>query len=127
MGAPFGRVLVGVVGLGVVGIGVGMAVKGVRHDHADDLETQGMPTGLRRPAGKIGVVGLLRRGAVLALIGAFLVRAAVLFDPAEAKGLDAVLQTVAAQPYGKVLLALAVLGILAHAVWSSVETRYKRL
>ena len=37
------------------------------------------------------------------------------------------LQTVAAQPYGKVLLALAVLGILCYVVWSSVETLYKRL
>ena len=127
MAAPFGRVLVGVVGLIVIGVGVAMAVKGVKHDHADDLETGRMPTGLRRPAVKIGVVGLLGRGAVFALVGLFLVRAAVLFDPSEAKGLDAVLQTVAAQPYGRVLLALAVVGILAYAVWSSVETLYKTL
>ena len=127
MEAPFGRVLVGVLGLVVIGVGVAMAVKGIKHDHADDLETHRMPNGLRRPAVKIGVVGLLGRGAVFALIGIFLVRAAVLFDPSEAKGLDAVLQTVAAQPYGKVLIGLAVLGILAYAVWSSVETLYKRL
>jgi hypothetical protein len=127
MAAPFGRVLVGVLGLVVIGVGVAMAVKGVKHDHADDLETGRMPTGLRRPAVKVGVVGLLGRGAVFALIGLFLVRAAVLFDPSEAKGLDAVLQTVAAQPYGKALLGLAVVGILAYAAWSSVETLYKRL
>jgi Domain of Unknown Function (DUF1206) len=122
-----GRTLVGVIGLVVIGIGIGMAVKGVKHDHADELESHRMPNGLRRPAVKIGVVGLIGRGAVFGLIGLFLVRAAVLFDPDEAKGLDAVLQTVAAQPYGKVLLALAVLGILAYAAWSFVETLYKRL
>ncbi len=127
MGAPGGRALVGLVGLAVIGVGVAMAVKGVKHDHADDLVTGRMPAGLRRPAVKIGVVGLLGRGAVFGLVGLFLVRAAVLFDPSEAKGLDAALQTVAAQPYGTVLLALAVLGILAYAVWSAVETLYKRL
>jgi hypothetical protein len=61
------------------------------------------------------------------VIGPFLERGAVLFDPNEAKGLDAALQTVAAQPYGKLLLGLAVLGILAYAAWSFVETLYKRL
>lgn len=127
MSAPFGRTLVGVLGLVVVGVGVAMAVRGVKHDHADDLETARMPSGLRRPAVRVGVVGLVGRGAVFGLIGVFLVRAAVLFDPSEAKGLDAVLQTVAAQPYGKVLLVLAVLGILAYACWSFVETLYKRL
>jgi hypothetical protein len=127
LAAPFGRVLVGVLGLVVVGVGVAMAVKGIKHDHAEDLETHRMPAGLRRPAVTVGVVGLIGRGAVFALIGAFLVRAAVLFDPSEAKGLDAVLKTVAAQSYGKVLLALAVVGVLAYAAWSSVETLYKRL
>jgi Domain of Unknown Function (DUF1206) len=127
MSATGGRTLVGVIGLVVIGIGIAMAVKGVTHDHADELETGRMPAGLRRPAIKIGVVGLLGRGAVFALIGLFLVRAAVEVDPAEAKGLDAVLQTVAGQPYGRVLLGLAVLGILAYAVWSFVEALYKRL
>lgn len=127
LAAPFGRTLVGVLGLVVVGVGVAMAVKGIKHDHAKDLETHRMPAGLRGPAVTIGVVGLIGRGAVFALIGVFLVRAAVLVDPAEAKGLDAVLKTVAAQSYGKVLLALAVVGVLAYAAWSSVETLYKRL
>ena len=105
---------VGACGLVVIGVGVAMAVKGVKHDHADDLETTAC-----RPAapagGHVGVVGLIGRGASSVLSACSCVRAAVLFDPAEAKGLDAVLQTVAAQPYGKVLLALAVVGILAYA------------
>jgi hypothetical protein len=127
MAASGGRVLVGVLGLVLVGVGIAMAVKGVQHDHADDLDTGRMPTGLRRPAVKIGVVGLLGRGAVFALLGLFLVRAAVLFDAAEAKGLDAALQTVVQQPYGRVLLALAVLGVLAYALWSFLQACYKRL
>ena len=86
-----------------------------------------MPAGLRSPAVKIGVVGMIGRGAVFVLIGLFLVRAAVRFDPRQAKGLDAALQSVAAQPYGQGMLALAVVGVLAYAVWSFVEAAYRRL
>ena len=122
-----GRIVVGVLGLVLIGLGIAMAVKGVKHDHTEKLQTSRMPAGLRSPAVKIGVVGLVGRGAVLALVGMFLVRAAVLFDPREAKGLDAALQSLAAQPYGKGLLALTVVGVLAYAVWSFVEAAYRRL
>ena len=69
---------------------------------------------------------LVGRGATFALVGAFFVRSAVQFDPDEAKGLDAALQTVAQQPYGRVLLSVAVVGVLAYALWSFVEAAYRR-
>lgn len=127
MAATGGRWLVGLGGLVAIGIGIAMAVRGVRQDHADKLESWRMPAGLRRPAVRIGVVGQIGRGAVFTLIGAFLLRAAWLFDPEQAKGLDAALATVSQQPYGKALLALAVLGVLAFAIWSFVEALYKKL
>ena len=122
-----GRALLGVLGLVLVGVGIAMGVRGLQHDHADKLQTSRMPAGLRSPAVKIGVVGLLGRGAVFVLIGAFLVLAAVRVDPREAKGLDAALQSLAGQPYGQGLLALAVVGVLAYAVWSFLEAAYRRL
>lgn len=122
-----GRTLVGVVGLVLVGLGIVMGVRALQHDHADKLMTSRMPSGWRSPAVTVGVVGLLGRGAVLALLGVFLVLAAVRFDPSQAKGLDAALQTVAVQPYGQGLLALAVVGVLAYAVWSFIEAAYRRL
>ena len=122
-----GRTLVGVLGLVLVGVGIVMGVRGLQRDHADKLQTSRMPAGLRTPAVKIGVIGMIGRGAVFVLIGLFLVRAAVRFDPRQAKGLDAALQSVAAQPYGQGMLALAVVGVLAYAVWSFVEAAYLRL
>jgi hypothetical protein len=127
MAASGGRWLVGLAGLAVLGIGAAMIVKGVRQDHAEELESWRMPSGLRRPAVRVGIVGQIGRGTVVGLVGVFLLRAAWQFDPREAKGLDAVLASVAAQPYGQVLLALAVVGVLAFAVWSFVEALYKRL
>ena len=127
MAATGGRWLVGLAGVVLVGLGLAKGWKGVTEDHADELEHRRMPSGLRSPAVKVGIVGLLGRGAVFVLLGGFLVRAAVLFDPQEAKGLDAALATVSQQPYGKVLLALCVLGVLAYAAWSFLEALYKRL
>jgi hypothetical protein len=55
------------------------------------------------------------------------VRAAVQFDPEEAKGLDAALQVLSQQSFGRVLLLAAVVGMLGYALWSFVEAAYRDL
>lgn len=127
MSYPGGRLAVGVVGLVVVGVGVYFVVKGLRRKHSECLEHYRVPSGLRRPAVLVGAVGYVGRGVTLGLVGAFLVRAAATFDPDDAKGLDAALQAVVAQPYGRVLLGLTVVGLLAYALWSFVEAAYREI
>jgi hypothetical protein len=51
----------------------------------------------------------------------------VTFDPDKAKGLDEALKTLAGQPFGEVLLLVAVAGLLSFAAWSFVEARYREL
>ncbi len=122
-----GRTAVGLVGLVLLGIGAFLVVNGLRRKHAECLEDYRVPRRLRRPAILVGAVGYVGRGATLGLLGAFLVKAAVQFEPKEAKGLDAALQSVAAQPYGRVLLGLTVLGVLAYALWSFFEAAFRDL
>lgn len=122
-----GRSLVGLIGLVVFGIGVYLAVKGVRRKHAECLEQYRVPAALRRPAVVVGAVGYVGRGVTLGLIGAFLVNAAIRFDPSKAKGLDAALQTVAEQPYGRILLGLTAIGVLAYALWSFIEAAFRKI
>lgn len=122
-----GRTAVGLVGLVVVGIGLYMIAKALTRRHAECLEHYRVPPRLRRPAVFVGAVGYLGRGLVVVLVGAFLLRAAVLVDARQAKGLDAVLETVAQQPYGQVLLASAAIGLLAFALWSFFEAAYRDL
>ncbi|MEX2290585.1 MAG: DUF1206 domain-containing protein [Mycobacteriales bacterium] len=124
---PGGRTAVALVGLVVVGVGLYMIAKAVTRRHADCLEHYRVPPRLRRPAVFVGAVGYLGRGLVVALVGAFLLRAAVLADARQAKGLDAALETVAQQPYGQVLLASAATGLLAFALWSFFEAAYRDL
>jgi len=119
-----GRWLVGLTGTVVVVVGGVLVVRAVMKKHAKKLEGWRVPSWL--PVVTIGTLGLAGRGLVLALLGGFLVRAAVLFDAREAKGLDAALATLAQQPFGAALLALAVASLLAYAVWSFVEAAFRR-
>ncbi len=125
MGWPAGRWLVGAVGVGIVVAGLTMVVRGWKQDFTDKLD---MPGGrMRGVVEKAGLAGLAGRGLVYALVGSFLVQAAVAFDPHKAKGLDASLKTLARQPFGAVLLWVAVASLLAFAVWSFLEARYRDL
>jgi len=124
MNWPAGRTLVGAVGVGIVVAGIVMAVRGVRQDFDDKID---VPRKRRTLVERIGMAGLVGRGLVYALVGAFLVDAAVRFDPQKAKGLDAALKTVAHQPFGAVLLWVAVAALLAFALWSFCEAAYRKL
>lgn len=123
MGMTGGRWLVGLIGVGLVVGGLTVGVRALRQDFTKKLNMPGGRTG--EVVKVLGAAGLTGRGLVYALIGSFLVQAAVTVDPGKAKGLDDSLRMLAAQPFGAVLLWLAVAGLLAFAVWSFLEARYR--
>ena len=125
MGMTGGRWLVGLIGAGLLLGGLVVGFRALRHDFTDKLRMPGGRTGT--VVKRVGAAGLTGRGLVYALVGSFLVEAAVTTDPGKAKGLDESLRTLAAQPFGAVLLWLAVAGLLAFAVWSFLEARYRDL
>lgn len=122
---PSGRIVVGVVGAGVVIGGIVQAVRGFKQDFTKKLAMPGgrMCTVVKR----FGAAGLIGRGLVYALLGSFLVEAAVRVDSKKAKGLDQALKTVAEQPFGTVLLLVAVAGLLCFGIWSFLEARYRKV
>ncbi len=123
MSAPFGRIAVGVVGVAIAVGGIVQGVRGLRTDFTKKLH---MPTGLMARVVKgAGAAGLCGRGVVYLLVGSFLVQAAVRVDPQKAKSLDQALKTLAAQPFGTVLLLLTALGLICFAVWSFLEAWYR--
>jgi hypothetical protein len=127
MAATGGRTLVFLVGAGLVVGGLVMAVQAFRQKFEDKLRMSAMPSTLRDATGVIGTSGLASRGLVFALIGGFLADAAIRFEPDKAKGLDASLKTVAHQPFGRAVLFAAALGLLAFALWSFIEARYRKI
>lgn len=122
-----GRTAVGVIGAVLVIVGMVLAVRALMEKHSKRIESYRVPARLRRPVIVAGIVGLVGKGAVLALIGWFLVRAAVQFNAGEAKGLDAALQVLAQQTYGRVLLGAAVVGMLGYGIWSFLEAAYRKI
>lgn len=123
--APFGRWLVGLVGLTVVGAGLFQLVRGVRASFRDALKLGQMSPRERTWAVRAGRVGYVARGVVFALVGVFFIQAARQADASEARGLDGALEALRDQPYGPWLLAAVALGFVLYAVYLGVEARYR--
>ena len=72
-------------------------------------------------------LGYVARAIAFGVIGAFLVLGGVESNPEEAKGLAGALSTLAAQPFGPFLLALAGLGLIGYGIHSLIAARYRRM
>ena len=127
LGLPGGQVLVGLVGLGLVAFGAYEAYKGVKKRFLPTLRTAEMSPGLRSATEKLGTVAYVTKGFLFALIGYSFLQAALTYDPNEAKGLDAVLHQIAQSAFGRVVLPLVALGLLAYGVLAFIESRYRRI
>ena len=127
LGTTGGRTLVYVVGGVVIVGGLTIAVRAFRQKFADKLDCARMPGWLESAARLLGTAGIVSRGVVFTLIGAFLVNAAREFDPKEAKGFDATLKTIAQEQFGRGLLFAAAVGLVAFGVWSFIEARYRKI
>ena len=64
---------------------------------------------------------------VFALIGVFLIKAAVDFNPNKAVGLDGALAKLAHHSYGLLLLGIVAAGLVAFALYSLSDARYRRI
>jgi hypothetical protein len=81
----------------------------------------------RRWIERIGTVGHLARMVVFGLVGIFLIRAAIDFDPNKAVGLDGALAKVDHASYGPFLLGLIATGLIAFGTYSLSDARFRRI
>lgn len=126
MQAPAGRVLVALVGLGVLVVAAHHVRKGWRRTFLEDLRR--LPAGRTgRWAERAGVVGYVAKGVALGVVGALFVLAALHADPGEAGGLDAALQTLRDAPAGPFLLVLVAVGLVAFGAYCGVRARFARM
>jgi len=127
LGWPGGRGIVVAVGLAVAAGGLYLAYRGVTRKFEKKLATGQMSPTTRTTERVLGTFGVTARGIVFALAGLLLVKAAADFDPNEAQGIDGTLRTIAARPYGQVLLIAAAVGLVAFGAYSFFEARYRQL
>jgi len=127
MGHTGGRWLVGVVGIAVVVVGLAMIWRGITTKFDEKLRRGEMGPRVRTLTVRSGQAGYLARGIVFGLAGIFVTKAAVNFDPGEAKGLDGTLKTIAGHAYGPWLLGICAVGLLLFGAYSFLEARYRKL
>jgi hypothetical protein len=124
---PAGKWIVGAAGLVLIGVGLWNGYRAVEKKFLGNWKTEQMSASMQRWGTRAGVVGLLARLVVFALIGIFVVKAAYDYNPREAIGLDGALQKLASHTYGSWLLGIVAAGLLAYAVFCFFEARYRNV
>jgi hypothetical protein len=126
-GWPAGAWLVGIGGAVLIGVGLYQGYRGLSKDFLDDSKTEQMSPGVRRWIEWIGTFGHLARMVVLGLVGVFLIKAAIDYNPNKAVGLDGALAKIANASYGPLLLGIVAAGLIAFGVYSLSDARYRRI
>ena len=125
---PFGAWLLGGIGLcWIAGAGIAEIVRGWRRSFEEDLALGRMGPAERRWATGLGRFGIVARGVVFTIIGILLVRAALHAGGHHASGMDGALLALAGQPFGRILLAAAGLGLMTFGVFSAMCARWMRM
>ncbi len=127
LGWPGGPLIVGIGGAALIAISAYQAFDAIRGSFADDSKVEEMSGVSLNLFLVLGLIGLVARALVFALVGYFLIRTAVEFKPSSAVGVDGALAAVHSEPYGPVLLGLVAGGLLVFALFSLLEARYRQL
>ena len=124
---PFGQFLVVAVGLLVVGAGLYSGYRGVTGKYRKRLKTHEIGRTTNKWVDGVAVTGLLGRMAAFVLVGFFLIKSAIDYDPRESAGLDGALKRLGESSWGDLLIVLVGIGLFAYGLYSCVEARYRRV
>jgi L-cystine uptake protein TcyP (sodium:dicarboxylate symporter family) len=127
LGWPGGTWLVGIAGALFVGVALYQGYRGLTQDFLEDAKTSEMSAATRSWYKGVAVFGHLARMVVFGLVGVFLVKAAIEFDPNKAVGVDGALAKLANQAYGSALLGVVAAGLVAFALYSLADVRYRKI
>lgn len=127
LGAPLGPALVILLGVIVLGVAGALFYEAWTRRFERSFPTGQMNTVERKVMRISGRYGIGSLGAIFIVIGLFLIVAAAHHNPHQAQGLAGALATLAAQPFGPILLGLVALGLVAYGVYGWVEARYRRI
>jgi len=115
LAAPGGIVVLVVAGLVVLAVAGYFVHKGAAKKFTADIA---VPTG---PAGKaiigLGVGGYIAKGLALGVVAFLILFAAFTHDPSKSTGLDGALKSLAALPYGGLILGTVGVGLIMYGVY----------
>jgi flagellar biogenesis protein FliO len=124
---PFGQWLIGIVGALIIGVGFYQFYDAYRTKFRQQLDLRELDRQQQDRIIAISRFGIAARGIVFTIIGFFVIQAARQFNPSQVRGLDGALQSLAQQPFGKILLGIVALGLIAYGVYLLVRAKYSRI
>lgn len=124
MQQPYGRFLVGIVGLCIIGAGTAHIVKGVKRSYHRYLA---FDANLHPVIDSCCVYGLVAKGIVFLIIGVFFLYAGFMIDPQQVGSMADALTWVRQLPFGGVLYLVIGLGLACFGLYGFVEARYRRV
>ena len=124
--APGGQLIVGAVGVALIGYSLYQVWRALSKKFVDDLDLDRANGTTRTTLERLGQVGIAARGVATALIGWFVLDAAIQHEPSKANSLDEALLSLADSTWGKVGLAIVAFGFMAYGVVCIAHARYRR-
>jgi hypothetical protein len=121
MSQPFGRVLVGIAGGVVLALAVTQFVKAFKEKYKDEL----LYTAIAAKLDPLIKMGLVAHGAVILIVGGFLLWAAWTADPSQAGGLREALGMVRAADAGQWLFMAIAIGLIGFASYCFIQAVYR--
>ena len=106
LGWPGGQLIVAIAGLVLIGVGLYQGYEGVKKKFLEKSKTGEMSERTKQVFTALGTAGHLARMVIFALIGYFLFKAAIDYDPGKAVSVD---------------------GALAFGAYSIADARYRRV
>jgi hypothetical protein len=122
---PGGQVIVVVAGVIIIGIGVALVVKGMSASFDEEIDSSSLPPAAQQGVARLGQVGYVTKGVALGVVGGLLGYAALTFEQSKAQGLEGAMQTILAQPFGRLLLTSVGLGFVAFGLFATLQSRYR--
>jgi hypothetical protein len=127
LGWPGGREIVFGIAAGIALAALWNLWRGISQQFLEQLKTGAMSESMRRWTTRLGIVGLVARAVVFALIAWFFFKAAADYNSNKARGLDGALRKLAAEHYGTWLLAIVAAGLFAYGLFCVIQARYREV
>jgi hypothetical protein len=124
---PLGDVAVGIAGAIVAAYGVSQLIRGLTGKHDEKVDWSAISTKIQPAIQKVSQFGVAVRGALIATLGVFLVRAALSHDPNQAAGSRESMLRLGGLMEGRWFLTVIALGLLAYAVDQAVHAWCRRI
>jgi hypothetical protein len=124
---PAGNWIVGIAGAVMIGTALYQGYRGITRKFLEDSKVEQMGPRLKLWIARLGTTGHLARMVVFGLIGIFVVKAAINDSRHAAIGLDGALAKLVHRAYGPWFLGFVAAGLIAFALYSLSDARYRRI